>query len=103
MLVSTPDRHLVFFGTETTIGDKSTQDDMFIRFSSVKKILTRIHLQQPMTAGTQRLADGSRIMGAIRGRDAIYVYTDTALFLQRFVGQPFTFALYKLEQTVDCR
>ena len=27
MLVSTPDRHLVFFGTETTIGDKSTQDD----------------------------------------------------------------------------
>ena len=31
-------------------------------------------------------------MGAIRGRDAIYVYTDTALFLMRFVGQPFTFA-----------
>jgi hypothetical protein len=31
-------------------------------------------------------------MGAIRGRDAIYVWTDTALFLQRFVGQPFTFA-----------
>ena len=45
-----------------------------------------------MTAGTQRLADGSRIVGAIRGRDAIYVYTDTALFLMRFVGQPFTFA-----------
>ena len=34
MLVSTPDRHLVFFGTETTVGDKSTQDDMFIRFSA---------------------------------------------------------------------
>jgi hypothetical protein len=31
-------------------------------------------------------------MGAIRGRDAIYVWTDTALFTQRFVGQPFTFA-----------
>ena len=31
-------------------------------------------------------------MGAIRGRDAIYVYTDTALFLMRFVGQPFTFS-----------
>ena len=28
MLVSTPDRHLVFFGTETTIGDTSTQDDL---------------------------------------------------------------------------
>ena len=43
------------------------------------------------TAGTQRLADGSRIMGAIKGRDAIYVWTDTALFLMKFVGQPFTF------------
>jgi hypothetical protein len=38
MLVSTPDRHLVFFGTETTIGDKTTQDDMFIRFSSQENI-----------------------------------------------------------------
>ena len=91
MLVSTPDRHLVFFGTETTIGDKSTQDDMFIRFSDQEDINTYTPTATN-TAGTQRLADGSRIMGAIRGRDAIYVYTDTALFLQRFVGQPFTFA-----------
>jgi len=91
MLVSTPDRHLVFFGTETTIGTKSTQDNMFIRFSAVEDINTYTPTATN-DAGTQRLADGSRIMGAIRGRDAIYVYTDTALFLQRFVGQPFTFA-----------
>jgi hypothetical protein len=91
MLVSTPDRHLVFFGTETTIGTKSTQDDMFIRFSAVEDINTYTPTATN-DAGTQRLADGSRIMGAIRGRDAIYVYTDTALFLMRFVGQPFTFA-----------
>ena len=46
MLVSTPDRHLVFFGTETTIGDTSTQDDMFIRFSDREDIMLIIHLQQ---------------------------------------------------------
>ena len=91
MLVSTPDRHLVFFGTETTIGTKSTQDNMFVRFSAVEDINTYTPTATN-DAGTQRLADGSRIMGAIRGRDAIYVYTDTALFLMRFVGQPFTFA-----------
>ncbi len=91
MLVSTPDRHLVFFGTETTIGDTSTQDDMFIRFSDQEDINTYIPTATN-TAGTQRLADGSRIIGAIRGRDAIYVWTDTSLFTQRFVGQPFTFA-----------
>ena len=91
MLVSTPDRHLVFFGTETTIGSPATQDDMFIRFSDQEDINTYIPTATN-TAGTQRLADGSQIMGAIRGRDAIYVWTDTALFTQRFVGQPFTFA-----------
>jgi hypothetical protein len=91
MLVSTPDRHLVFFGTETTIGTTSSQDNMFIRFSDQEDINTYTPTATN-TAGTQRLADGSQIMGAIRGRDAIYVWTDTALFTQRFVGQPFTFA-----------
>ena len=91
MLVSTPDRHLVFFGTETTIGDKTTQDDMFIRFSSQEDINTYTPTATN-SAGTQRLAAGSRIMGAKLGRNAIYVWPDTSLFTMRFVGQPFTFA-----------
>ena len=91
MLVSTPDRHLVFFGTETTIGDKTSQDDMFIRFSSQEDI-TDYTPTATNSAGTQRLADGSRIMGVELGRNAIYVWSDTALFTMRFVGQPFTFA-----------
>jgi len=91
MIVSTPDRHLVFFGTETTIGDKSTQDDMFIRFSDQENI-NEYTIRAENTAGSQRLAAGSKIMSAIKGRDALYVWTDTALFLMQFVGQPFTFA-----------
>ena len=91
MLVSTPDRHLVFFGTETTIGDKTTQDDMFIRFSSQENINDYTPTAEN-TAGTQRLAAGSRIMGGKLGRNAIYIWTDTSLFTMRFVGQPFTFA-----------
>ena len=94
VLVSTPDRHLVFFGTETTIGTTSSQDDMFIRFSDQENIdgTDAYTVKANNTAGTQRLADGSKIMGAIKGRDAIYVWTDTALFLMKFVGQPFTFS-----------
>jgi hypothetical protein len=91
MLVSTPDRHLVFFGTETTIGNKTTQDDMFIRFSSQEDI-TDYTPTAENSAGTQRLAAGSRIMGAKLGRNAIYVWSDTSLFTMRFVGTPFTFA-----------
>jgi hypothetical protein len=94
VLVSTPDRHLVFFGTETTVGDTTSQDDMFIRFSDQENIdqTDSYTVRAENTAGTQRLADGSKIMGAIKGRDAIYVWTDTALFLMKFVGQPFTFS-----------
>ena len=91
MLVSTPDRHLVLFGTETTIGTTSSQDDMFIRFSDQEDINTWAPTATN-TAGTQRLAAGSRIMGAKLGRNAIYIWTDTSLFTMRFVGQPFTFA-----------
>jgi hypothetical protein len=94
-LVSTPDRHLIFFGTETTIGTSSTQDPMFIRFSSQEDINTYTP-SATNTAGTQRLADGSKIVGAIRGRDAIYIWTDTALFIMRFVGPPFTFSFQQV-------
>jgi len=97
-LVSTPDRHLVFFGTETTIGTTSTQDDMFIRWSDQESIdaTTSYTPSATNTAGTQRLADGTRIMGAIRGRDAIYIWTDTSLFIMRFVGAPFTFSFQQV-------
>ena len=91
MLVSPVDRHLIFFGTETTIGTPSTQDDMFVRFSD-QESTSDYTPSATNTAGTQRLANGSKIMGAIRGRDAIYIWTEAAIFLMRFVGQPFTFS-----------
>ena len=98
VLVSTPDRHLVFFGTETSVGDTATKDDMFIRWSDQESInqSESYTVTATNTAGTQRLADGSKIMGAIKGRDAIYVWTDTALFLMQFVGAPFTFSFQQV-------
>jgi len=91
MIVSPVDRHLIFLGTETTIGDTTTQDDMFIRWSDQES--TSDYTPSAVnTAGTQRLAQGSKIMGAIRGRDTMYIWTDSAIFLMRFVGQPFTFS-----------
>jgi hypothetical protein len=91
MIVSPVDRHLIFLGTETTIGDTSTQDDMFIRFAD-QESTSDYTPTSTNTAGTQRLAQGSKIMGAIRGRDTMYIWTDAAIFLMRFVGQPFTFS-----------
>tara|TARA_X000001388_G_scaffold76277_1_gene73161 strand:+ start:959 stop:3154 length:2196 start_codon:yes stop_codon:yes gene_type:complete len=90
LLVSTPDRHLCFFGTETSIGTTDSQDAMFLRFSDQEDINTYTPTATN-TAGTQRLADGSKIVGVLRGRNGNYIWSDTALFTMRFIGAPFTF------------
>ena len=89
-LVSPTTRHLIHLGTETTIGDTTTQDDMFIRFSDQENI----NLYTPTatnTAGTQRLQDGTRIMGSLKAKETILVWTDNALYAMKFIGAPFTF------------
>ena len=89
-LVSPTTRHLVHMGTETTIGTATTQDDMFIRFSDREDIndytATAIN-----SAGDFRLQDGTKIMGAIKAKETILVWTDNALYTMKFIGAPFTF------------
>jgi len=89
-LISPTTRHLIHLGTEITIGDPTTQDDMFIRFSDQEGI----NIYNPTainTAGTQRLQDGTRIIGSLKAKETILVWTDTALYTMKFVGAPFTF------------
>jgi len=89
-LVSPTTRHLIHLGTETTIGDTATQDDMFIRFSDQEDINdytpTAIN-----SAGTQRLQDGTKIIGSLKAKETILVWTDNALYTMKFIGAPFTF------------
>jgi len=89
-LISPTTRHLIHFGTEVTIGSPDTQDDMFIRFSADESI-NEFTVQQTNTAGSQRLQDGTRIMGALVAKENILVWTDNALYTMKFVGAPFTF------------
>ena len=93
MCVSTPDRHLVFIGTETIIGDSTSQDDMFVRFSDQEDIdsVGSYTASATNTAGSQRLPDGSKLLAVIAGKTALYVWSDTAMYTMKFVGQPFTF------------
>ena len=89
-LISPTTRHLIHFGTETTIGTTSTQDDMFIRFGDQEDINTFIP-SAVNAAGTQRLQDGTKIVGAIKAKETILIWTDTALYTMKFIGAPFTF------------
>ncbi len=95
MLVSGDDRHVICFGTETTIGTTSTQDNMFIRWSD-QESTTDWTPTATNTAGSQRLTDGNQINAAVRSRGAILIYTDTALYQMQFIGPPFTFGFKQL-------
>ena len=90
--VSDRDRHVFHFGTETTIGDSTTQDPMFIRFSDQENF----NVYQPSainTAGTFRLDKGNVIVGAVSGKDYTLVLTDTSAYVIQYVGPPFTFSI----------
>jgi hypothetical protein len=90
--VSDRDRHVFHFGTETTIGDSTTQDPMFIRFSDQENF----NEYQPTainTAGTFRLDKGNEIVGAVSGKDYTLVLTDSSAYVIQYVGPPFTFSI----------
>jgi hypothetical protein len=94
-LISTPDRHLVCFGTESTLGDPTTQDPMYVRFSTQEDIGDFV-ATATNTAGGQRLTDGNEIISALRSRGQILIWTDTALHGQQFLGPPYTFGFQQL-------
>ncbi|MEN8812159.1 MAG: hypothetical protein ABF277_02500 [Candidatus Arcticimaribacter sp.] len=100
-LVSDRDRHLIHFGTETTIGNPATQDPMFIRFSDQENY----NVYQPTsvnTAGTFRLDTGNKIIGAISGKDYNLILTDQAAYVMQFVGTPFTFSIRQVGTNCGC-
>ena len=100
-LVSDRDRHLIHFGTETTIGTPNTQDPMFIRFSDQENY----NIYQPTsvnTAGTFRLDTGNKIIGAISGKDYNLILTDQAAYVMQFVGTPFTFSIRQVGTNCGC-
>jgi len=100
-IVSDRDRHVVHFGTETTIGDPTTQDPMFIRFSDQENY----SIYEPTsvnTAGTFRLDTGNKIVAAVSGKDYTLILTDQAAYTMQFVGPPFTFSIRQVGSNCGC-
>jgi len=95
MIVSNPDRHLICFGTESTIGTKSTQDPMFIRWSDQDDFNSWTP-SATNSSGSQRVTGGSKIVTAISTRGQILFLTDTSAHGMSFIGAPFTFGFQKL-------
>jgi hypothetical protein len=100
-LVSDRDRHLFLMGTETTIGDPTTQNKMFVRFSNQEDINTWTPTATN-TAGTFLLDQGNEIVTAVQGKDYVLVLTDQAAYVIQFVGPPFTFSLRQVGSNCGC-
>ena len=95
LILSTPDRHVILLGTETTIGSTTSQDDLFLRFSSQEDFTTWTP-SSTNTAGSFRIQDGSKIVTAVRSRGSILIWTDTSLHSLQFIGAPFVFGLTQI-------
>ena len=103
VLVSDIDRHVICFGADP-LNDSGTArtgtiDPMLIAFSDQENAAVWNPLSTN-TAGSFRLSSGSAIVGALRSKQEILVWTDIALYSMSFIGQPFTFGLNLINEGV---
>ena len=88
IVVSTQDRHVLAIGCNP-FGETNI-DLMQIRWCTQENVLDWTP-KTTNTAGDLRLSVGSEIIGALRGRQEVAIWTDAALYSVQFVGAPFIF------------
>jgi hypothetical protein len=94
VITSETDRHLLVLGADPISGSSrtGTLDPMLIAFSDQENPLEFEPLSTN-TAGSLRLSSGSSIIGGLKARQEILIWTDTSLYSMNFIGPPLTFAL----------
>ena len=93
VIVSPNDRHAIALGSNqfnTTASPTGTYDPMTVRWANQEDYTNWVP-SVSSTSGEVQLTDGTAIIGGVRSRNAINIWTDNSLWLQTFVGPPFTF------------
>ena len=93
LIVSPNDRHVVALGANEfspTATVSGTFNPMVVRWSDQDNRTNWVP-SVSSTAGEVVLTDGTRIIGAVRSKNAINIWTDNSLWLMEFAGPPFTF------------
>ena len=95
-IVSETDRHLVVLGAdainETGTARTGTLDPMLVAFSDQENPLDW-EPTNTNTAGSLRLSEGSQIIGGVKARQEILIWTDIAVYSMQFTGPPYTFGI----------
>lgn len=94
VITSETDRHLICLGVDPLSGGTRTGviDPMLVAFSTSENELD-FEPTATNSAGDVRLSSGSFIVGGIKSRQEILIWTDTALYSMTFIGPPLTFAM----------
>jgi len=94
VITSEVDRHLIVLGADPIEGSarSGVLDPMLVAFSDQENELDF----EPVitnTAGSVRLSSGSSIVGGVKARQEVVIFTDTSVYSMQFVGAPLTFSL----------
>ena len=94
IVTSETDRHLIVLGADPLSGSSRTGsiDPMLVAFSDSENELD-FETTTTNSAGSVRLSSGSLIIGGLKSRQEVLIWTDTSLYSMNFIGPPLTFAL----------
>ena len=94
VVTSETDRHLIVLGADPLSGSSRTGaiDPMLVAFSDSENELD-FETTTTNSAGSVRLSSGSLIIGGLKSRQEVLIWTDTSLYSMNFIGPPLTFAL----------
>ncbi len=98
VMVSDIDRHVICFGANP-IGSVAL-DPLFIRWSDQENAVNWTPTATN-SAGGQVLSTGTTIVGAIKTRQEILVFTDVGIQAMRFVGAPFIYSFSPVAENVS--
>ena len=95
VITSETDRHLIVLGADPLDSSNDRTgviDPMFIAFSDQEDSL-EFEPKTTNSAGSLRLSSGSLIVGGLKARQEVLIWTDTSLYSMNFIGPPLTFAI----------
>ena len=98
IIVSPNDRHLICLGSNqfnTTASPNGTFEPMTVRWSDQEDFTNWVP-SKDSTSGEVILTDGTQVVGGVRSRNAISIWTDNSFWQMTFVGPPFTFKFSQL-------
>ena len=98
-MISQQARHVICFGADKQ-GGSGTFDPLLVRWASSEDYQDWRPLSTN-SAGDFRLEQGSQIVSAVKTRQEILIFTDTAVYAMQYIGLPLVFSFTLLASNIS--